>query len=66
MWFKILVIVILLAVVASLFSGLFFLFNDRGQGQRAVRALTVRIALSLFLFVTLILGYFLGYLPIDR
>lgn len=66
MWFKILVILILLAVVASLFSGLFFLFSDRGQGQRAVRALTVRIALSLFLFVTLLVGYFLGYLPIDR
>jgi succinate dehydrogenase/fumarate reductase cytochrome b subunit len=66
MLFKILIVGILLAVVFSLFSGLFFLYRDRGQGQRAVRALTLRIGLSLVLFLTLILGYFLGYLPAGR
>ncbi|HET6719129.1 MAG TPA: twin transmembrane helix small protein, partial [Rhodocyclaceae bacterium] len=47
MLIKSLVLILLLAVVVSLFSGLFFLHRDRGQGRRAVQALTVRIGLSL-------------------
>lgn len=66
MAFKILVVVLLAGVVASLFSGLFFLHRDRGEGRRAVRALTLRIGLSLLLFLTLLLGYHLGYLPVGR
>lgn len=66
MVFKILVIVLLLAVVSSLFSGLFFLNRDRGQSRRTVRALTWRIGLSLLLFMTLMLGYHFGYLPFGR
>lgn len=66
MFFKILIVVLLLAVLASLFSGLFFLYRDRGQSQRTVRALTLRIGLSLLLFITLLLGYHFGYLPIRR
>lgn len=66
MFFKILILVLLLAVLASLFSGLFFLYRDRGQSQRTVRALSLRIGLSLLLFITLLLGYHFGYLPIGR
>ena len=66
MLFKTLIVVLLLAVVASLFSGLFFLNRDRGQGRRTVRALTLRVGLSLLLFATLLLGYHLGYLPLGR
>lgn len=63
MLIKSLVLVLLLAVVVSLFSGLFFLHRDRGQGRRAVQALTVRIGLSALLFLTLLLAYHFGYLP---
>lgn len=63
MAFKIAVVVLLLAVVGSLFSGLFFLHRDRGQGRRTVQALTLRIGLSLLLFLTLLLGYYFGLLP---
>lgn len=66
MLFQIVIVVLLLAVLASLFSGLFFLHRDRGEGRRAVRALTLRIGLSLLLFLTLLLGYWLGYLPAAR
>jgi len=52
----------LLGVLTSLFSGLFFLYRDRGEGDRAVKALTLRIALSIALFVLLILGYRLGWM----
>ena len=60
--FKIVIIVLLLGVLSSLFSGLFFLYRDRGEGERAVRALTLRIVLSIALFVLLIAGYRLGWI----
>jgi len=60
--FRIVIIMLLLGVLSSLFSGLFFLYRDRGEGERAVKALTLRIALSIALFVLLILGYRLGWM----
>lgn len=66
MLFKTLIFVLLIAVVATLFSGLFFLARDRGQGRRTVRALTLRVSLSLLLLVTLMVGYWMGYLPFGR
>lgn len=60
---KPLVILMLLAIVASLFSGLFFLYRDRGAGSRAVRALTVRIGLSIGLFLILMLAFRFGLIP---
>lgn len=53
----------LLAIVGSLFSGLFFLYRDRGAGERTVRALTLRIGLSLGVFVILLAGFRLGFIP---
>ena len=50
----------LLAVIGSLFSGLFFLVRDHGANDRAVKALTLRIALSVGLFALLLLGYLFG------
>lgn len=53
---KILIVVVLLAIVASLFSGLFFLQRDKGaDSRRTARALTVRIGLSVALFILLML-----------
>ena len=60
---KILVIVILLAIVGSLASALFFLVNDRGQSKRTVNALAVRVGLSLLLFLTLMAGHYFGLIP---
>lgn len=57
-----LIILLLLAVIASLFSGLFFLLRDGGGGKRNVRALTVRIVLSLLLFAVLMIGFASGLL----
>jgi len=58
--FKIIVIILLLMILASLGSGLFFLINDRGKNRRTVKALTIRISLSVALFVLLMLAYALG------
>ena len=60
---KLLVVFILLAIVGSLFSGLWFLYRDRGTGTRTVRALTIRIGLSISLFVLLLTSYRFGLVP---
>jgi hypothetical protein len=57
---KIVVILFLLFIVGSLFSALYFLIRDKGQGERTVRALTVRVALSVLLFALLMLGFYFG------
>lgn len=60
---KVIVILLLLAIVASLFSGLLFLTRDRGGGTRTLRALTWRVGLSLLLFAFLALAFHWGLLP---
>ena len=60
---KIVIIILLLAVVASLFSGLFFIYKDKGQSDRAVKALTVRIVLSIVVFLLLMGGYYFVFIP---
>jgi uncharacterized membrane protein len=60
--FKIPVILVLVFIVFSLGQGMYYLAKDDGEEDktRVVRALTVRIVLSLTLFGLLMLGYFTG------
>ncbi|CAG0950211.1 hypothetical protein MTYP_00148 [Methylophilaceae bacterium] len=60
MLIKIAIVVTLIIIVGSLFSALFFLARDKGTGERTVKALTVRIALSIVLFICLMAGYLTG------
>ena len=48
-------------IFISLFSGLYYVWKDRGTSTRAVRALTIRVVLSIVLFALLVLGYQLGF-----
>jgi hypothetical protein len=57
---KLLIVACLIAIVASLGSGLFHLVNDKGESKRMVRALTVRIALSVALFILLFIAWSQG------
>lgn len=59
---KIFIVLILFTIIGSLFSGLFYLVRDKGSSDRTVRALTVRISLSVLLFILLMLGYATGIL----
>ena len=59
---KFVVILFLVFIVASLGSALYFMVKDKGQGERTVRALTVRITLSVVLFVLLMLGFYFGFI----
>ncbi|MEO7760916.1 MAG: twin transmembrane helix small protein [Casimicrobiaceae bacterium] len=54
------VILLLLCIVGFLFSALFFMFKDKGDSRRMVKALTWRVALSVSLFLLLMAGYYLG------
>ena len=54
------VILLLLGIVASLGSGLFFLVKDDGDNKRMVKALTVRITLSVALFLFLLVAWATG------
>jgi len=60
MLFKIVVVLALLVIIASLFSALYFLAKDKNGGARTVKALTLRIGLSIALFLLLLLGYYFG------
>jgi len=60
MLFKIVVVLALFVIIASLFSALYFLAKDKDGGTRTVRALTLRIGLSITLFLLLLLGYYFG------
>jgi hypothetical protein len=55
------ILLLLLAVVTSLFSGLYFVGKDRSGTNRAVISLTVRIALSLVVFFLLIATHLFGW-----
>ncbi|MDH3934606.1 MAG: twin transmembrane helix small protein, partial [Gammaproteobacteria bacterium] len=54
---KIIIVLFLFAIIGSLFSGLFFLMKDKGASERTVKALTVRVSLSVLLFILLMIGF---------
>jgi hypothetical protein len=47
-------------IAGSLASGLFFLIRDSGNTTRTVKALTLRIGISLTLFIFLFIAFRLG------
>jgi hypothetical protein len=55
-----LIIACLAAIVLSLFSGLFFLVTDKGGSKKMVNALSVRVGLSVALFLLLLLAWSQG------
>lgn len=59
--FKVLILVVMLGILVSLGSGLFFLVRDRGRTKRTVISLTVRVALSIVLLVLLAIGFMVEF-----
>ena len=60
MIFKILVILVLLLILGSLATALFAMLKHEQNSERMVKALTVRIALSIGLLIFIMIGYSLG------
>ncbi len=59
---KLLILVAFVAILASLASGLVYLFRDDHDSRRVVKALTWRIGLSVAMFIVLLLAYALGFI----
>ena len=59
---RIVILILLAAVLVSLFSGLYFVYKDKGTSNRAVISLTIRVALSVLVFVILIGSYYFGWI----
>jgi succinate dehydrogenase hydrophobic anchor subunit len=57
---KFVVLLFVVLILASLFSGLYFVFKDKSGSTRAVKALTIRVVLSILLFAILVLGLHFG------
>jgi len=66
MLIKVVIVLFLLAIIGSLFSGLLFMFKDSSGSDRMVKALTIRIGLSIVLFALLMSGYYFGIIPAQR
>jgi hypothetical protein len=60
---RIIVLLFIALILASLASALYYLIKDKGQSDRTVRMLTVRVGLSLTLFLLLMGGYYFGLIP---
>jgi hypothetical protein len=57
---KLIVLLLLLAIVISLFSGLFFLAKEDRDSPKLLKALKIRVALSIVLIVFLVASYQFG------
>lgn len=59
---KLILVLLLLAIVVSLFSGLYFLMKDDSSRRRTLTALKVRVGLSIALLIFLALAFMNGWL----
>jgi hypothetical protein len=64
---KFIVFILLAAILISLGSGLFYLRREDADSPKMLRALQVRVGLSLVLILFLVSSYFLGWIqPITQ
>ena len=62
LWFKTIVGLLFLVMIASLASALVSLLKDKGRTGRTLKALKLRIATSIAAFALLIVGYLAGWI----
>ena len=59
---RILILCLMAAILASLGTALYHLSTGRGDSDKMMRALTLRISLSVALFVLLMIAWRAGYI----
>ncbi|MBM3377320.1 MAG: twin transmembrane helix small protein [Betaproteobacteria bacterium] len=59
---KIFIALAFLGIVGSLGSALFYLMRDKGKSNKTVRALALRVGLSIFLFLSLLVAHQIGWI----
>lgn len=60
---KTVLVVLLFAVIVSLFSGLFFMYRKKDNPNGMVNALKIRVALSIIVFLIAVGGFVFGWFP---
>ena len=58
---RIVVILAFIGILGSLASALFYLMRDKGSSSKTVNALTLRIGLSVALFLFLLFSHWMGW-----
>lgn len=59
---RIVIVVALIGILFSLGSALFYLMRDKGATNRTVNALTIRVGLSIALFLFILFSYWMGWI----
>ena len=62
--FNLLIVIVMLAILVSLGSGLVFLVLDRGKTERTVISLSIRVALSILLLALLGWGFWSRFMAL--
>jgi Protein of unknown function (DUF2909) len=59
---KILIVLMFLAIISSLGSGLYFMMRDKGKSNRMLNSLKIRISLSVILITLILIFYYMGWI----
>ncbi len=51
-----------ISIVYSLGSALYYMMKDQGGSRRMVKALTMRIGVSILLFIFIIISFWMGWI----
>ncbi|MBC7622707.1 MAG: twin transmembrane helix small protein [Aeromicrobium sp.] len=60
---KYVLVLLLLLVIISLFSGLFFMYRNKGNPRKMVNALKIRVTVSIIAFLVAVGGFVFGWFP---
>ncbi|HVG03555.1 MAG TPA: twin transmembrane helix small protein [Burkholderiaceae bacterium] len=59
---RIVIVIALIGILFSLGSALFYLMRDKGTTNRTVNALTIRVGISIALFLFILFSYWMGWI----
>lgn len=59
---RIIIVLALIGIIFSLGSALFYLMRDKGTTNRTVNALTIRVGISVALFLFILFSYWMGWI----
>jgi Protein of unknown function (DUF2909) len=59
---KWLVLLAFIGIIGSLSSALFFMMRDKGKTKNMVKALAIRVGLSITLFLCILFSYWMGWI----
>ncbi|MFM2344497.1 MAG: hypothetical protein RLZZ210_1108 [Pseudomonadota bacterium] len=59
---KIIIILAFILIVLSLGSALFFMMKDKGNSNRMLNSLKLRVGLSVSLIILILIAYYMGWI----